>query len=236
MSITENIKALPMSDRPYEKLLRTGPETLTDSELLAIILRSGTKKRNVLSVSRMLLGEFEGKLSRVFNAGLNELVGIEGIGKTKAVQLSAVGELARRVNGESETVLFDASKPEAIGRLLIREIGHRNVETFRVILLDKKLKITGMRDISKGTVDRTIVHPRDVFSYAVREMSYAVIVAHNHPSGDLKPSAEDVNLTKRLIDAGKVLGIEVLDHFVVGKNGYLSMNVEGIIAGLVSAA
>lgn len=223
----DTMKQLPESDRPYEKIESYGAEVLSDTELLAAVVRSGTKNLNAIDVSRRLLARFGGNLAAVCDAGIAELKEIEGIGTTKAVQIKAIGEIAKRVAQRINVPLITASSSEKIGEMLVIEMGARDVETFRVIFLDKKLRITGQREISKGILDRTIVHPREIYSDAVRERSNAIIIAHNHPSGVCEPSDEDLMLTRRVMRAGKIMGIPMLDHIIVGKNDYYSMNSAG---------
>ncbi len=236
MNNADRIKALPEADRPCEKMRKNGPQFLTDAELLAVIMRSGTRKKNVLTLAGELLENFGGSLAKLCGAGMRELKTFDGVGETKALQLIAAGEIAARIASENAVEKQSGGDSDSVGLMLMAEMGRRTVETFRVILLDKKLKIAGMKDVSTGTLDRTLVHPRDVFGYAVKEQAYAVILAHNHPSGEVEPSKEDVGLTKKLIEAGEALGIPVLDHFVVGRDKYYSMSAEGLLARLKAGA
>lgn len=236
MNYKNNIEAMPQSDRPYEKLETYGQEALTDSELLAIIIRCGTKKMNATQVAQNLLNSFSGSLPKIFDAGINELRKIEGIGLIKAIQIKALGELSKRYDKQRSVAKITAREPSEVGRLLAKEMGDRSTECFRVILLNKKLAIIGMKDISIGTLDRTLVHPREVFSYAIRELASAIIIAHNHPSGDCTPSKEDIFLTKQLCEAGDIVGISVLDHFIVGGANFFSMRMADIMPEKQNAA
>ena len=230
MNVKQIMTDLPESDRPYEKLELHGAYTLTDSELLAVIIRAGTGGANAVTVARQLLKSFGGSLRRVCDAGIPELAETRGIGRIKAIQLKAAGEIADRINREKSIRLVDAANAEAVGRMLMYDIGSEKREVFRVLMLDKRLRIISARDVSSGVLDRTLVHPREVFSPAVRELAYAVIVAHNHPSGELEPSEEDVRLTDRLVEAGEILGIPVLDHFIVSARGFTSFCGMGLMA------
>ena len=234
MNVNETMTRLPESDRPYEKLELHGASTLTDSELLAVIIRAGTGGANAVTVARQLLGAFGGSLRRVCDAGIPELAKTRGIGRIKAIQLKAAGELADRINREKSLRQVDAADAEAVGRMLMCDIGNEKREVFRVLMLDKRLRIINAKDVSGGVLDKTLVHPREVFSPAVRELAYAVIVAHNHPSGELEPSEEDIRLTDRLIEAGEIIGIPVLDHFIVSRRGFTSFCGSGIMARLTA--
>lgn len=236
MDYGNNMEALPVCDRPYEKIETYGAEILSDSELLATIIRCGTKKQNAVSVARNLLNTFDGDISKVLEAGISELCKIDGIGRTKAVQIKALNEIAKRTLKKRTCAKVSAKTPEIVGEMLVTEMADRKTESFRVVLLDKKLNVCGMKDITSGTLDRTLVHPREVFSYAIRELSAAIIVAHNHPSGDVTPSADDIELTRRLVEAGDIIGISVLDHIIVGGTHYFSMKKAEIMPKAYAAA
>ena len=235
MSKNTTIAGLPEYDRPYEKLELSGASSLTDSELLAVLIRSGTKDENALSVSREILSRFDGSFKRIFSAGIGELCAVKGIGKVKALQLRAVGETCRRFASQSISRLTAADDIDVVGNYLSADFGFETKELFKCILLDKKLHVIGIRLVSQGTLDCTPVHPREVFSDAIKELSFGIIVAHNHPSGQLKPSGEDVALTERLIKAGRILGIPLLDHFIVSRSGFISFKRLGIIDGIADA-
>ena len=216
----------PENERPRERLLRAGPEALSDAELLAILLRVGRRKSSALEVARDLLQHLGG-LRGIANRGLDELCGVSGIGPAKAAQVQAGIELGKRALavplstgtriGSSQD-LFNHYYP------LLRDLRH---EVFKVILLDAKHTIIRETTVSEGSLTLSIVHPREVFNLAVRESAAAVIFLHNHPSGDPQPSAEDRELTTRLVAAGNLLGIHVLDHLVVGDRAYVSFADRG---------
>lgn len=216
----------PENERPRERLLRAGPEALSDAELLAILLRVGRRKSSALEVARDLLQHLGG-LRGIANRGLDELCGVSGIGPAKAAQVQAGIELGKRALavplstgtriGSSQD-LFNHYYP------LLRDLRH---EVFKVILLDAKHTIIREATVSEGSLTLSIVHPREVFNLAVRESAAAVIFLHNHPSGDPQPSAEDRELTTRLVAAGNLLGIHVLDHLVVGDRAYVSFADRG---------
>lgn len=232
MSRKNTIAGLPEYDRPYEKLELSGASSLTDSELLAVLIRSGTKDENALSVSRELLDRFDGSFKKIFSGGIGELCAVKGIGRIKALQLRAVGELCRRAGTQSCPRLSAADDIDVVGRYLSADFGFESKEMFKCVLLDTRLHVVGIRLVSQGTLDSAPVHPREVFSDAIRELCFGIIVAHNHPSGQLRPSREDLALTERLIRAGRILGIPLLDHFIVSQSGFISLKRLGIIDGI----
>lgn len=216
----------PENERPRERLFRAGPESLSDAELLAILLRVGRRKSSAVEVARDLLQHLGG-LQGLANRGLDELCGVAGIGPAKAAQVQAGIELGKRALAAPLSTgtrigcsqdLFNHYYP------LLRDLRH---EVFKVILLDAKHTIIREATVSEGSLTLSIVHPREVFNLAVRESAAAVIFLHNHPSGDPQPSAEDRELTTRLVAAGNLLGIRVLDHLVVGDRTYVSFADRG---------
>lgn len=236
MSEKGTMKCLPVLDRPYERVERFGAKTLSDSELLAVIIKTGTKGKTALDVSRALFERFEGGLAEICAAGITELTSVEGIGPVKAVQIKALGELSGRIMRGQNRVKIDAGNAQQLGNLLMSEMGLLRKEVFRILLLDKKLRVTRQRDVSVGILDRTLVHPREVFTLAVKECSYAIIVAHNHPSGDVTPSRDDFMITARLVDAGEILGIRLYDHIIAGRDNFYSMREHGDIRKMARSA
>ncbi len=216
----------PEHERPRERLLQSGADRLTDAELLAILLRVGRQRSSAVDVARDLLQQLGG-LHGLANRGLQELCQVSGIGPAKAAQVMAGLELGKRALavplstgtriGSSQD-LFHHFYP------LLRDLRH---EVFKVILLDAKHAIIRESTVSEGSLTMSIVHPREVFNFAVRESAAAVIFLHNHPSGDPQPSAEDRELTTRLVAAGNLLGIRVLDHLVIGDRAYVSFADRG---------
>jgi len=224
------IKQWPTQERPREKLLRHGPERLSDAELLALILRTGdhASRRNALDQARLLLGHFE-SLARLSVACTQELCAFQGIGPAKAAELQAVFELARRLPCEDllpGTPLLSATD---VYRHLHPRLQTLKKERFLVLLLDCKHRVVREVVISEGSLTASIVHPREVFNPAVRESAAAVILAHNHPSGDPTPSREDLALTARLRQAGELMGVRVLDHVIVGRNRFASLAELGLL-------
>ncbi|ADY73290.1 DNA repair protein RadC [Desulfurobacterium thermolithotrophum DSM 11699] len=221
------IKDLPESDRPREKLLKFGVENLTDSELLAIILRTGLKGKNVLDLSREIL-EYFGGIPGISRAHIKELVSFKGLGKTKAVTLLASFEIGRRAllgNGNSPKI----TSPEDVVNLIWPKVNNLPVEIFGIVTLNTKGKLISIHEITKGGMNFTSISPKEVFHPAVKDMAAAVILFHNHPSGDPTPSKEDIEVTKRILEGAYLLEIEVLDHIVLSSNSYFSFKKEGLL-------
>ncbi|MCI6693462.1 MULTISPECIES: RadC family protein [unclassified Clostridium] len=220
---------IPQEERPVEKLLISGPETLTNAELLAVILRTGTRGENIISLSTRIISEFNG-LDGLLDAGINEITSIKGIKNIKASQILAVGELVKRINVLSlikiEKVI---SSPNDIASLIMKEMSFLKQEVLKLIMLDTKNNIIGIKDVFKGSLNTSIVHPREIFKEAIKKSSSSIIICHNHPSGDPTPSKEDINITIRLKECSKIIGIDLLDHLIVGKNQYVSLKEKGII-------
>lgn len=227
---------LPEGARPRERLAKFGAKALLDEELLAIMLRTGLHGKNVLMLARQLLDSF-GSLPQLMNAGVEELKSYGGIGQVKAIELAAMLELSRRVmlGDVNKRTVFTEPEHVAARVNLIKALSQ--TESFFVFPLDKRCRLCTQQpiEISSGTLDSSLVHPREVFREAIRYSAALVILAHNHPSGDSRPSRKDVELTKELVEAGRQLCIPILDHVVVGDPevsppGYFSMNREKIIA------
>jgi len=223
------IRDIPAEERPIEKLLLNGPEALNNAELLAVILRTGTKGENVISLSTRLLSEFEG-LNGLLNTGLSDIKRIKGIKNIKASQILAMGELFRRFNSlraikNNQRI----SSPKDVANLLINEMIDLKQEILKLIMLDTKNNILGIKDVFKGSLNSSIVHPREIFNEALKKSSSSIIICHNHPSGDPTPSKEDINITIRIKECSKIIGIDLLDHIIVGKKKFISLKEKGII-------
>lgn len=220
---------IPQEERPVEKLLISGPETLTNAELLAVILRTGTRGENIISLSTRIISEFNG-LDGLLDAGINEITSIKGIKNIKASQILAVGELVKRINVLSLIKIGKViSSPTDIASLIMKEMSFLKQEVLKLIMLDTKNNIIGIKDVFKGSLNTSIVHPREIFKEAIKKSSSSIIICHNHPSGDPTPSKEDINITIRLKECSKIIGIDLLDHLIVGKNQYVSLKEKGII-------
>jgi len=210
------LKDQPVGERPRERLAEHGPDQLSPAELVAILLRTGLKGANVLDVAKTLVGRY-GTLTALAQAGLEDLQAVKGIGRDKAVTLMAAFALARRMAGElrSESPVLD--HPEIIADLLREENRVREVETLQVVLLNTRRRLIRIEEISNGTLDTILVHAREVFRRAITANASAIVLVHNHPSGDPMPSEADIRITRDLIRAGQLLKIEVLDHIILGQ-------------------
>jgi len=218
------IKDLPKIDRPREKLEKYGPERLSDSELLAILLRTGSKGINVVELSGKILRKFSGV--GLAKASVKGLKNTFGLGSAKACEVVACYELGRRHLQNKQSVLL--LSPKDVWDQL-KDIRDNKKEHFVIFFLDARNQEIKREIISVGSLNANLVHPREVFEPAVRYLAAQVIIAHNHPAGDPSPSQEDSDITKQLVDAGKLLGIEIIDHVIVTKDGFLSMKQKGIL-------
>jgi len=211
------IKDLPKVDRPREKMEKYGPEKLSDSELLAILLRTGSKGINVVELARKILGKFSG--NGLAKAGFKELKNTFGLGAAKACEIMACFELGRRLLQNKKSQIY--LTPKDVWNEL-KDIRDNKKEHFVIFFLDARNQEIKREIISVGSLNANLVHPREVFEPAVRHLAAQVILAHNHPAGDPSPSQEDSEITKQLVNAGKLLGIEVKDHVIVGKTNFFS--------------
>lgn len=222
------IKDWPEGERPREKLLSRGAEALSDAELLALVLRTGDAKSRTTAVdqARQLLVEFDG-LVTLARATSSEMCRISGIGPAKSAELLAVFELARRLSDQHLLPGAQFSSADAVYKRYRNRFLRHNKEVFMVLMLDSKNRLIRDMRVSEGSLNASIVHPREVFNSVIRESASAVIFMHNHPSGDPTPSSEDLSITKRLRDGGELLGIRVLDHIIIGHNSYTSLAESG---------
>ncbi len=227
--LQETIKEWPESDRPREKLSAKGSAFLADSELLAIIIGSGTGKKNALDLARSLLNKFE-DLAGIETASVKEICSMRGIGISKATSIKAALELGRRFTLSSKAVKSSPIRTaEDVFTLYLASMKNLRKEIFSVMLLNSKNRLMKTITVSEGALTGTVVHPREVFNLAIRESAHSVIFTHNHPSGDPEPSNEDIALTRRLVEAGNVMGIRVIDHLIIGDNGYYSFADNGML-------
>ena len=222
------IKDLPPSERPRERLLTNGTMSLSDADLLAILLRSGTREETVVQLAERILVEMGG-LQGLPRSGVDDFLSIKGLGPAKAVTLLAAAELATRLKDSKRTESVTISSPSDAAGLMMEEMRHYLREHFCVVLLDTKNKVMGVEEISVGSLNTSLVHPREVFRPAIRKACASVILIHNHPSGDPTPSREDLEVTRRLTEAGKLMGIEVLDHLVIGDGKFISFREKGLL-------
>lgn len=227
---TFTVRDLPRSERPRERLIRFGADKLSSQELLALVAGRGVPGRSVMTIAQELLVRF-GSIQGISNATIEELSRIKGIGTAKAAQLKAVFELGKRQELERETNYesYDIRDPQGVVRAVRKTIKDKAKEHFKLILLNTRNKIIGLSTVSIGTLNASLVHPREVFKDAIRHSASSVVVAHNHPSGNPEPSEEDVKITRRLVESGKILGIEVLDHIIIGKDAFVSLKTKGLL-------
>ena len=219
---TYHMKELPIDDRPREKLINNGAAALTDSELLAILIGSGTQEKSALDIARDLTAD-NGILKNIALVhDVKELAKTKGLGRAKAALIIAAVELGRRIASAEPLVRDSITSPEDGVALLMPRLRYESKEHFLVVLLNSKNKVLDIEQISEGSLNSSVVHPREVFAPAVLHHAAAILTAHNHPSGDPTPSKEDKDLTNTLVQAGKYMGIPVLDHIIIGDAKYFS--------------
>ena len=225
------IKDWPEDERPREKLLKRGAAALSDAELLALVLRTGDAAagKSAIDLGRELLERFDGNLRELAKAELNELQQIKGLGLAKAASIKAAFTLGSRFQARRLETLERFTSPAQVFDFFHHELRDNRKELFLILLLDGKNRITRKVQVSEGSLNQSIVHPREVFAPAVRESAAAVIFIHNHPSGDPAPSREDREITGRLKEAAEILGIKVLDHIIIGDGSYFSFVESGLL-------
>jgi DNA repair protein RadC len=230
--VPTKIREMPQDERPREKLLARGAPALADSELIAILLRTGLPGANAVDVARQLLKRYD-SLSGLSRCSVQEIEEIPGIGQAKAIQLVAAFGLGQRLANERLS-RQKLDSPELVHELMGAEMRTLHKESLRVILLDTRYHLIRVEEVSRGSVNESIAHPRDVFRPAVVASAYAVIVVHNHPSGDPSPSQSDHSLTRRLAEAAELLQIKLLDHVIIGapaegRQSYFSFKEAGVL-------
>lgn len=222
------IKDLPVGERPRERLLAYGAQALSTAELIALLIRVGNHERSAVSLGEHLLAHF-GSIKGIACASVEELAKVKGIGPAKAAEIKAAIEFGSRLALFTDDARPTIGGPRDVANLLMPDLRYLKKETLKAILLSTKNHVLAVKTISVGDLSSSIVHPREVFQDAVIASAASVIVAHNHPSGDPTPSAEDVAVTRRLISAGEILGIDVLDHIVIGDGIFASLKERGLI-------
>ena len=222
------IRELPPEQRPRERMLKEGAANLSDIDLLAIMLRTGTAKVSAMELAAEIIGRFR-DLRALSQATIEELSEVKGVGPVKAVQVKAALELGRRLATLPPEERPIIRCPEDVASLLMEDMRNLDREYFLALLLNTKNQVLAKETISIGTLNASMVHPRELFKIAVKRSAAAMILAHNHPSGDPAPSKEDISLSKRLIEAGEILGIDVLDHIIIGDNKFTSLKSKGLI-------
>jgi DNA repair protein radc len=231
MKENETVKSISQEERPYEKCKRFGADNLTDAELLAIILRTGTKGQNVLDLARNILHAKSGceGLLNVHQLSVEDLQRMHGIGPVKALQIRCLSELTKRLAKASGIRNLNFSNPKSIADYYMEDMRHLKQERMKLLMFNTKTRLLGETDISKGTVNASLVSPRELFIEALQKNAVTIILLHNHPSGDPAPSKEDLLITKRVRDAGALIGIHLLDHIIIGDNCYTSFIEEGFM-------
>ncbi len=221
-----SIQQMPPEERPRERLVKSGPESLSSAELIAILLGSGTKSKSVMQLAEELLVAF-GSLNKLAQATLAELIEVKGIGLVKAIQLQAAFRLGVKASKQVSTLRYKINHPKQVYTLLKDEIENESREHFIIVLLDSKSYLITHEIISIGTLSQTLVHPREVFYPAIRNKAASLLAVHNHPSGDPTPSKEDLKLTEILVDASHLIGIPLRDHLIIGKDRFISLREQG---------
>lgn len=222
----QRVRDLPFQERPQERLEKYGAAALSNGELLAVILRTGNSKNGILNLTAKLLNTFGG-LNGVLEADFHELSALDGIKAVKATQILAVSELAKRYQSFRSGDEYRIATPQDVADLVMNEMRDLKKEILKVLILNTKNIVTGTVDASVGTLSSSIVHPRDIFRDAIRRNAASIILIHNHPSGDPTPSGDDINSTKRVKEAGKIIGIELLDHIIIGEGRFVSLKEKG---------
>ncbi len=229
------VSDLPLEERPRERMMKLGPEALSSQELLAIIISSGVTGMPATSLAQILISRY-GSLADIADVSIDELKkGIKGIGIAKVARLKACFEIARRIENERINKIESINKetkitsPDIAYHLIKKNLVSYKKEHFFVICLDSRNRILGIDEISTGTLESSIVHPRETFESAIKHHAAKIIIAHNHPSEDPMPSEDDIGITKRLREAGLIMGIEVIDHIVVCRNSFLSFKEKGLM-------
>ncbi len=235
-----SIKNIPLEDRPYEKFEMYGSSVLTDTELLAIIIKSGTKDLNSVEVSRLLLSNHSNGYSSfeyLEEASVDELMKVPGIGKVKAIQIKAMLEIAKRINSNKlNKQKIKIKSPKDVYNLVGLEMKNKKVEEVKVILLDSKSYVKSVITVSKGSTNKSAVSAKEILSEPIKQLATSIILVHNHPSGDTLPSRQDILLTRKIIDYTNIFDITLLDHIIIGGEGYTSIkevNNELFIGGRI---
>lgn len=225
------MRDLPQSERPYEKCLTKGPQYLSDAELIAAIINTGTKGFRAIDLSQEILqnsNSFPGILG-ILNMSNEELMKIKGVGKVKAAKLKCIAELSKRIAKSKATNLIQLASPSSIANYYMEELRHVEQEQVVLLMFDTKNKLLAEKTVYIGTVNASLVSPRELFIEALRKQAVYLVLLHNHPSGDPTPSNEDIILTKRVQKAGKLIGIQLIDHIIIGDLCYTSLKEKNLM-------
>ncbi len=222
------VREMPQAERPRERLVGLGPEALRNGELLAVLFRTGSRRESAVALGDSVMAHF-GTLRGLARASVDELKSVDGLGDAKAIEIKAALELGKRLAAHVELDRYRIHDGEDVAKLMMIKFKDCETEQFKCLLLNAKNELLRVVDISQGTIDGTSAMPRDVFRQAVREAAAAVIVCHNHPSGDPEPSREDISITERLRRSAELLGVRMLDHVIFGDGRYVSMGERGLL-------
>lgn len=225
------VKDLPPSERPYEKCETYGPEALSDAELLAVIIRTGTRNKKAIDLAISILNYSSANpgLKGLNYLTMNELMKINGIGRVKAIEVICLTELTKRMAKENHRNSLNMVTPKSVADFYMQDMRHLMTEQVMLLMLNTKNKILKDMVVSTGTVNTSIMPVREVFVQALKYEAVNIILLHNHPSGDPTPSSEDIRVTKRMIEAGNLVGITLMDHIIIGDNRYMSMKEQGLM-------
>ena len=223
------IKALPRSERPVEKTITKGASALSNSELLAILLGSGTREKSAIGLAKDIISKDKSGISHLAESSVQELMSINGVGQSKAARVVAAVELGKRISTAPRVKRMGVESSDDIARLFIEDMRYEKREIFKALLLNPRGEIISIETVSVGELTSTLVHPREVFSQAVKRSAAGIVFVHNHPSGNPEPSEEDIKTTERLVACGKLLGIVVIDHIIIGDGQYCSMQSLGLM-------
>ncbi|WP_432355774.1 RadC family protein [Sporosarcina sp. A2] len=220
------IRDIHFADRPRERMTRQGASSLSNQELVAILLRTGSREESVLVLANKLLSEFD-KIQDLRDVTIEELTAVKGVGDAKAVQIMAAAELGKRIYSVAQDGRYVIKSPEDAAAYLMTDMSKLTQEHFVVLFLNVKNEVLHKQTIFIGSLNSSIVHPREIFREAVKRSAASLVVAHNHPSGNATPSPEDIEVTKRLAEAGELMGIDLLDHIIIGDQRFISLKEKG---------
>lgn len=230
MENNRRIKDLPKETRPYERCYACGPKALSDAELLAVILRTGVNGTPSVQLARQIIGlTGEHGIMGLCNLSAKELMELNGVGKVKAVQIMCVAELSRRIAMSQRPEKQRFVTPETVASFYMEEMRHKSKEELKVLMLDSKSGLIAAETVSMGTVNFAVASPREIFLEALRYQAVSIILMHNHPSGDPSPSHNDILCTRRIREAGELIGISLVDHIIIGDNKYMSFSEKKLL-------
>ena len=224
------IKDMHPEERPYEKCEKYGAEALTEVELLAAIIKTGVRGASSTDLAREIISMTgEKKIAGIARLSLEELMTIKGIGKVKAIQIMCIAELSRRIAKSRADIRLRFDNPETIADYYMEDLRHKDREYLVLIMLDSKCRLISEKTMTVGTVNASLISAREIYIEAVKKQAVNIVLLHNHPSGDSTPSTQDIYSTKKVIEAGRILGISLIDHIIIGDNNYVSLKERGII-------